>query len=173
MRDPRIEKILRNRDKRKDLSIILNCQEDEIAINENEINDNTRIIYLPGRLIRLTKLPPNLEYAFCSLDIENTPIKSLGKLKRVGSSLYLSNSQIEDLGDLEEVGWDLRLKNTSIKSLGKLKRVCGGLDLSYSQIEDLGDLEEVGLSIYISKKQRELEKILIERGWKYKIRYVE
>jgi hypothetical protein len=35
-------------------------------MNENEINDNTRIIYMPGRnYIRLTKLPPNLEYAFC------------------------------------------------------------------------------------------------------------
>jgi hypothetical protein len=172
-RDPRIEEILRNRDKRKDLSIILNRREDEIAINENEINDNKRIIYMPGRYIQLTKLPPNLEYAFCNLDLKNTSIKSLGKLKRVGGSLDLSYSQIEDLGDLEEVGWDLRLKNTPIKSLGKLKRVGGSLDLSYSQIEDLGDLEEVGLSIYISKKQRELEKILIERGWKYKIRCVE
>jgi len=299
-RDSRIEEILTSRNKRKDLSIILNCQESEIAINENKINDNTRIIYLPEEYIILTKLPSNLEYAFCYLDLENTPIKSLGKLKRVGGSLNLSYSQIEDLGDLEEVGeyLDLRntpikslrklkrvgrslylvgrslyfsdfqiedlgdleevgeyldLKNTPIKSLGKLKRVGKdldlsdsqiedlgdleevgeyldlrntpikslrklkrvgrslylfdsqiedlgdleevgeyldlrntpikslrklkrvgkALDLSNSQIEDLGDLEEVGGKIYISRKQRKLEKILIEKGWGNKIRYVE
>jgi hypothetical protein len=152
-RDPRIEEILGKRDKRKDYAIILNCPEDEIAINENEINDNTRIIYMPGRLIRLTKLPPNLEYAFCYLDLKKTPIKSLGKLKRVGGSLDLSYSQIEDLGDLEEVGWDLYLKNTPIKSLGKLKRV--------------------GRHIYISRGQKNLREILIKKGWGNKIRYVE
>jgi hypothetical protein len=172
-RDPRIEEILRSRNKRKDLSIIFECQEDETAINENKINNNTRIIYMPGREIRLTKLPPNLEYVFCSLKLSDNPIKSLGKLKRVSGSLSLSDSQIEDLGDLVEVRGYLGLYNTRIKSLGNLKRVGGFLDLSNSQIEDSGDLEEVGLSIYISKKQRELEKILIERGWKYKIRYVE
>jgi uncharacterized protein YneF (UPF0154 family) len=86
LRDPRIEEILRSRDKRKDLSIILNCQESEIAINENEINDNTRIIYMPVGRIRLTELPHNLEYAFCSLNLENTPIKSLRKLKKTKKS---------------------------------------------------------------------------------------
>jgi hypothetical protein len=212
-RDPRIKEVLKDRNIRKDLSIILNCQENEIAINENEINDNTRIIYMPRETLKLTKLPPNLEYAFCSLDLENTPIKSLGKLKWVGGDLYLSSSQIEDLGDLEEVGWDLYLENTPIKSLGKLKWVGGDLDLSNSQIEDLGDLEEVGWDlhlentpikslgklkwvggdlylsssqiedlgdleevggyIYISRQQKELERILIKKGWKDKIKYVD
>jgi hypothetical protein len=103
-RDPRIEEILRNRDKRKDLSKILNCPEDEIAIYKNEIKDNTRVIYMPQETLILTELPPSLEYAYCNLDLSNTSIKSLGKLKRVGRDLYLYNSQIEDLGDLEEVG---------------------------------------------------------------------
>jgi hypothetical protein len=144
-RDPRIEEILRSRNKRKDLGTILNCQEYEIAMTEYEINDNTRIIYAPKKEIRLTNLPSNLEYAFCDLNLRNTSIKSLGKLKRVVGNLYLSDSQIEDLGDLEEVRGDLSLKyTTNIKSLGKLKRVGGNLDLSGSQIEDLGDLEEVG-----------------------------
>ena len=257
-RDPRIKEMLRNRNIRKDLSIILNCQEDEIAINESEINDNTRIIYtlretLIRETLKLTKLPPNLEYAVCSLDLQhtrikslkklkrvggsldlfysqiedlgdleevggsldlrpthikslgklkrvgwsldlsnsqiedlrdleevggnlnlkNTLIKSLGKLKRVGVSLFLSNSQIEDLGDLEEVEGDLNLKNTHIKSLGKLKRVGDNLNLSYSQIENLGDLEEVGGNIYISRKQTKLERILIQKGWGNKIKYVD
>ena len=208
-RDPRIKEMLRDRNIRKDLSIILNCQEYEIAINENEINDNTRIIYMPEGYIQLTKLPPNLEYAVCSLNLqhtrikslgklkrvgwyldlsnsqienlgdleevvwglilENTPIKSLEKLKRVGENLDLSNSQIEDLGDLEEVGGNLNLENTPIKSLGKLKRVGGDLYLSSSQIEDLGDLEEVRGKIYISRQQKELERILIEKGFGNKI----
>jgi hypothetical protein len=174
-RDPRIEEILRSRDKRKDLSIIFNCQESEIATNKNEINDNTRVIYMPREFIGLTKLPPNLESAFCTLDLYNTPIKSLGKLKRVGRNLYLSNSQIEDLGDLEEVRWDLHLENTPIKSLGKLKRVGRDLYLSNSQIEDLGDLEEVRRLIYLSRTQKNLEEILIKKGWGGKIskRYVD
>jgi hypothetical protein len=211
--DPRIEKILRNRNGRKDLSIILNCQENEIAMNKDEITDNTTVIYMPGKILRLEKLPPNLEYAFCSLNLQNTPIKSLGKLKRVGGYLFLSYSQIEDLGDLEEVGMSLDLIDTPIKSLGKLKRVGGGLYLSYSQIEDLGDLEEVGMSldlidtpikslgklkrvggdlylsnsqiedlgdleeveghIYISRGQKNLKEILIKKGWRGKIRYVD
>jgi hypothetical protein len=150
-RDPRIEEILRNRNKRKDLSQIFNCRENEIVTNEDKITDNTRIIYVPEGYIRLTKLPPNLEYAlYCSLDLQyTTRIKSLGKLKRVGRDLYLSDSKIEDLGDLEEVGRDLNLIETPIKSLGKLKRVGGVLDLYRSQIEDLGDLEEVGGRLYL------------------------
>jgi hypothetical protein len=148
--DPRIEKILRNRNGRKDLSIILNCQENEIATNKDEITDNTTVIYMPGKILRLEKLPPNLEYAFCSLNLRNTIIKSLGKLKKVGMNLDLLSSQIEDLGDLEEVGMDLDLTDTPIKSLGKLKRVGGHLYLSYSQIEDLGDLEEVGKHLYLT-----------------------
>jgi hypothetical protein len=145
--DPRIEKILRNRNGRKDLSIILNCQENEIATNKDEITDNTTVIYMPGKILRLEKLPPNLEYAFCSLNLRNTIIKSLGKLKKVGMNLDLLSSQIEDLGDLEEVGGNLNLQNTLIKSLGKLKRVGWYLNLSGSQIEDLGDLEEVGMDL--------------------------
>ncbi len=212
-RDPRIEKILRSRDKRKDLAVIFNYQEYEIATDEEEITDNTRVIYNPGT-IRLKKLPPNLEYALCSLNLSYTPtIKSLGKLKRVSGSLYRDYSQTEDLGDLEEVGGDLSLYYTTLKSLGKLKRVGGNLVLAYSQTEDLGDLEEVGRhlilhkiplkslgklkrvggnlvlaysqtedlgdleevggEIYISRSQRKLEKILIEKGWKDKIVYVD
>ena len=171
-KDPRIEEILISRDERKDLSIIFNCQEDEIAMYENEITDNTRVIYMPGVILKLEKLPPNLEYAFCSLDLRNTIIKSLGKLKRVGGSLNLSGSQIEDLGDLEEVRFNLYLQNTPIKSLGKLKRVGVDLNLLGSQIENLGDLEEVDY-IFISRRQIKLNNILLEKGWGGKIRYVD
>jgi len=209
-RDPRIEEILRSRNKRKDLSIIFNCQEDEIAMNENEITDNTRIIYMPQETIILTELPPNLEYAYCNLDLQNihnkslgklkkvdgylfidpdsqiedsgdleevrgdfdphlSPIKSLRKLRKVGGSLNLFRCEIENLGDLEEVGGDLDLRYTTITSLGKLKRVGGSLFLSDSQIEDLGYLEEVGDRIYISRRQKKLMEILIEKGWEDKI----
>jgi hypothetical protein len=109
-RDPRIEEILRNRNKRRDFSIIFNCQEDEIAINIFEITDKTRLIYTPEKAPILEKLPSNLEYAFCSLYLYNTPIKSLGKLKRVGGDLLLPSSQIKDLEDLEEVGGGSRSK---------------------------------------------------------------
>jgi hypothetical protein len=150
-RDQRIEEILRSRDKRKDLSIIFNCQEDEIAMNENEITDNTRIIYMPQETIILTELPPNLEYAYCNLDLQNIPNKSLGKLKKVDGYLFIGpDSQIEDSGDLEEVRGDFDPHLSPIKSLRKLRRVGGRLNLFGSEIENLGDLEEVGSDLDLS-----------------------
>jgi hypothetical protein len=78
------------------------------------------------------------------LDLQNTPIKSLGNLKYVDGDLLLSNTSIKSLGNLEKVDGFLNLENTPIESLGDLKKVSGGLNLFNSSIKSLGNLEKVG-----------------------------
>ena len=51
------------------------------------------------------------------LDLRNTPIKILpDNLKKVGGSLWLHNSKIEDLNNLEHVDGSLGLSKTPIKN---------------------------------------------------------
>jgi len=171
-RDPRIDEILTARNNKKDLSLILKsrgipeCKEEEIATSEKEINDNTKAIWtkIKNKLFALYDMPKNLVYVMDSLDLKYSPVKSLGKLRKVDWSLYLTGSQVEDLGDLEEVGICLDLRETPVKSLGKLKKVGGGLYLTGSQVEDLGDLEEVRICLDLGhtpiKSLGKLKKVL-------------
>ena len=48
------------------------------------------------------------------LDLDNTPIESLGNLISVGGNLYLNDTPIESLGNLQHVGRYLDLRNTPI-----------------------------------------------------------
>ena len=159
-RDPRIDEILKSRDVRKDIANILNISEENIATNKEEINENTKVIFLRNKYERLSYEDvkiclSNLIYVIGILDLPSAPIESLGNLIKVGRSLYLTGSQIKDLGKLEEVGGSLYLDDTPIKSLGNLRRVGGDLffsesHFSSSQIKDLGKLEEVGGSLYLN-----------------------
>jgi len=56
------------------------------------------------------------------LDLEDTPITTLGNLKHVGGSLNLYNTPITNLGNLEYVGGNLRLSDTPISRLSKKER---------------------------------------------------
>ena len=78
------------------------------------------------------------------LDLEKTPVESLGNLQSVGGDLSLYGIPIESLGDLQSVGGDLNLYNTSLESLGNLQSVGGDLDLGRTPIESLGNLKFVG-----------------------------
>lgn len=60
------------------------------------------------------------------IDISDTSITSLGKLKRINEGLNLNNSKIKSFGDLEYVGGTLDIRGTAIEDLGKLKFV--GID---------------------------------------------
>jgi hypothetical protein len=93
-----------------------------------------------------------------SLDLEDTQIKSLGKLESVGGYLNLIDTPIETLGDLESVdGW-LTI-NTNIRSLGKLKHVGGSLDLRGEKIKTLGKLRSVGYLQLDNTKIKSLGKL--------------
>ncbi len=101
------------------------------------------------------------------LDLSGTPIKTLGKLEKVGGSLYLRNcTSLTSLGKLEKVGGNLYLHDcisltslenlqsvtgnlnlhdcASLTSLGNLQTVGGYLNLYGTQVKTLGKLEKVG-----------------------------
>jgi hypothetical protein len=81
------------------------------------------------------------------LDLEGTPIESIGNLISVEGYLGLENTPIKSLGNLKSVGGGLYLRGISIKSLGDLTSVGGSLDLENSSIESLGNLQSVGGSL--------------------------
>jgi hypothetical protein len=93
-----------------------------------------------------------------SLDLGNTMIESLGNLEYVGNALNLDNCfNLKSLGKLKHVGSWLDLSRTKLKSLGELKHVGSWLDLAETNVKTLGNLEYVGgdLDIYntpLSKK---------------------
>ena len=84
------------------------------------------------------------------LDLEKTPIKSLGNLTSVGRNLNLKRTPIESLGNLTSVGSFLDLRRTPIESLGNLTSVGGDLYLydtplsrKYTE-EDIRKMVDVG-----------------------------
>ena len=78
------------------------------------------------------------------LDLEETPIESLGNLISVGGYLFLSGTPIKSLGKLTSVGGGLYLDYSPIESLGNLTSVGNTLLLSQTPIESLGNLKWVG-----------------------------
>ena len=93
----------------------------------------------------------NLVRVYGYLDLEGTPIQSLGRLEYVGGSLSLDQTPIKSLGNLVRVYGNLNLKYTPIQSLGNLEYVAGSLDLIRTPIESLGNLKSVGDEIMLSK----------------------
>ena len=79
------------------------------------------------------------------LDLEKTPVESLGNLQSVGGYLSLQDTSIESLGNLKSVGGYLNLAYTSIESLGNLQYVGGDLHLHGTP-----------LSIYTREQIREM-----------------
>ena len=88
------------------------------------------------------------------LNLRETPIKSLGNLQSVGGYLDLVGTPIESLGNLQSVGGDLNLLGTPIKSLGNLQSVVWDLDLEGTPLstmytgEQIGEIVNVGGDIY-------------------------
>jgi hypothetical protein len=82
-----------------------------------------------------------------NLDLSELPIKTLGKLKRVGGALNLSScTYLKNLGNLKTVKKWLDLSNcTSLTSLDNLERVEFLLSLkNCPSLTSLGNLEKVG-----------------------------
>jgi len=80
-----------------------------------------------------------------SLDLSKTKIDNLGNLEYVGHYLQLSESKIEDLSVLKFVGGDVNLWGVkNFKSIGDLEEVGGYLTLSDTKIKSLNNLRKVG-----------------------------
>jgi len=76
---------------------------------EERDQDRLQSIY---RLLQKTHIEGNL-------DLENTPITTLGNLTSVGGYLSLRNTKITNLGNLQSVGGYLNLKDTPISRLSE------------------------------------------------------
>jgi hypothetical protein len=58
-----------------------------------------------------------------NVDLEGTPIKSLGNLTSVGGSLYLENTPVKSLGNLKSVGGYLYLDGTPLSKMYTEKQI--------------------------------------------------
>lgn len=101
----------------------------------------------------------NIEIVEGTLGLSHTSISSLGKLRKVKGSFWISylhqSSDLYDLNELEEVSGSLLLRGLAIRSLSKLKTVGGILNLRGTSIEDLGALNFVGEHLYLPKSKRD------------------
>jgi len=84
------------------------------------------------------------------LDLEETPIESLGNLISVGGDLDLRGTLIKSLGNVTSVGGYLDLRDTPIESIGNLTSVGGFLELEQTPIESLGNLTTVNGYLYLT-----------------------
>ena len=57
------------------------------------------------------------------LDLEKTPVESLGNLQSVGGYLDLGRTPIESLGNLQSVGGDLKLDGTPLSKMYSGKQI--------------------------------------------------
>ena len=75
-----------------------------------------------------------------------SPLKSLGKLQKIGGDATFRYSNLADLGNLKYVGGKLSLRDTPISNLGQLQFVGGDLYLPYrlKNIIDLNDIHVGG-----------------------------
>ena len=89
------------------------------------------------------------------LDLYETPITSLGNLTSVGGFLNLCGTPITSLGNLTSVGGNLNLDETPITSLGNLTSVVGYLNLRDTPIsqnhteDEIRQKVKVGGNIYM------------------------
>ena len=171
-RDPRIEEILRGRDSKKDLAKIFDCREDQIALEDTEITDETIILW--GNLTsetarKWTHFPKNLMLIKGSADFTNSQIEDLGNLRIIGMDADFRNSRIKTLKNLEEIGGSADFTNSKIEDLGNLRRIGWIADFGNAPIKNLGNLKELGGKCYVDKNNEELIKLLKERGFEDKI----
>ena len=135
-KDPRIKEIKNERNnKRKDLLNIFNCEERQIALNQDEINEDT--IYYDGDL--------SLSYL--------TSAKGLKLPQNIGGSLNLrSLTSAEGLVLPQRVGGDLYLSHlTSAKGLVLPQSIGESLYLnSLTRAEGLVLPQSIGHSLYLN-----------------------
>ena len=104
----------------------------DLVLSSTEINNLGKLIKVCGSFwISQTNGPytnlkslENLEYVGCDLNIKQSPIINLGKLKYVGGNLNLRRTNIKSIHGIEEVGGNLLIN----------KHLKGSFDLSFAKI---------------------------------------
>ena len=99
----------------------------------------------------------NLEIVFGDVDLYDTKIKSLQKIKIItGSILFeddLNFTNLTSLGELKLIGGDVNFNNTKVTSLGELESIGGGAFFDNSNIESLGELQSIGKHAYFGNSK--------------------
>lgn len=94
------------------------------------------------------------------LGISDSIIESLGCLKEITGdfwiSFYIIRSPLKSLGKLEKIGGDASFRYSNISHLGNLKYVGGKLSLRDTPVNNLGKLEYVGGDLYLPERLRNL-----------------
>lgn len=88
------------------------------------------------------------------LNLDNDSLIDLGELNYVKTDIWIhrENSQLKSLCKLERIGGSLLINGSNITDLGELKRVGDKVNLRDTKITDLGKLEYVGGDLYLPKR---------------------
>ena len=134
-KDPRIEKIIKKRNIKKDCSIIFNCGENQISTTKKEA------------------LRGNIKYHYGSLILDSlTSAKNLILPEKIGENLYLDSlTSAEGLVFPKELGGGLDLGSlTSAKNLTLPEKIEGSLDLgSLTSAKNLTLPEKIEENLYL------------------------
>ena len=135
-KDPRIEEILKERNLKKDLSQVFNCNEDEISNNKQDVLDGKKIFYFHG-----------------NLDLRSlTSAEGLVLPEKIDGDLVLSSlTSAEGIVLPKEIGGYLDLESlTSAEGLILPKEIGGCLYLSsLTSAEGLILPKEIGKVLYL------------------------
>ena len=157
-RDPRINEILNNRNKREDLSFIFNCREDEIAIDEYELYDNpTRIVCLYNNLTFDDEKVNFPKLLFIKGNIIGNYLKDANgfkSLRRIGGDVNL-DSLIDAKGfkNLISIGGSINCPNLKT-SIGFENLVSIGNNAYFPELIDtlgFNNLKIIGLKSFYPK----------------------
>lgn len=145
-KDPRIQEVKEQRDQKKDIALVFDCEPEVVEFNEEDINSKT-VVFVgslsfvsakglrsrPSRTYR-DKMPENIEYILGDVSFRNSSMENLEQLKFIGGSAYFTNSNIKNLGQLKtilgDVSFDLEsnLDFSNVKH-GRIRKFENGKEL--------------------------------------------
>lgn len=159
-KDPRIEKIINTRNKKKDLSIIFRCNEKNIACDLRDLinNPNEIICYYGDLNARFLK---KFNYNFKNL----TCI--------VGNFIWKEEQKIKGFENIQVVTENIDCPNLrTSSSFNKLEKVGGKVDFSnLEELENIPKLSYIGGNLYIKEEiwNQNLENKIEIKGTKFLI----
>ncbi|MSR78853.1 MAG: hypothetical protein EXS59_01780 [Candidatus Taylorbacteria bacterium] len=126
VQDPRIKEVKEKRSWRADMSVIFDCQPNEIAMNGYELFDSSVVLMddFVGKAYQ-SEMPENLKYIVGNANFNIAKIESLGKLEGITGKVDFSHSQVKDLGALSRIGGDVYFIKSKIENIGQLQSIGG------------------------------------------------
>ena len=130
-KDPRIEELLASRDTKKEMPIVFDCTQDQIAHNQEEINQNTKVYV--GKLFSgiFNQLSSNIEHIYTSFP-ENKIVRDTVIIGEESVQVLEQKLQMENI-NISRWAKDILNKNkfTTLKTPEEI-------DLVKLQVSDLG-----------------------------------